>query len=702
MALPSLREDLILKPSENDADGFPTWHIYDPIKHQYFRVGWAEFEMLSRWSLNDPEKIIESINNETTLHVEQNLFERLLAFLVQNTLVTSTDPNYVNQLLEQHKKSKKVVSPNLLKQYLFFKVKLIRPDRFLDKTLRYVTPFFTKTFLYTMLVLCVISLYLIGRQWDQFINTYTYFFNFKGLTYLFIAIAITKIIHEFAHAYTSKYYGCRISTMGVAFLVLWPVLYTDTTDTWSLTSKRKRMAIGAAGMIAELSLAVMATFLWVFLSDGIVRSVAFFIATVSWVMTIAVNLNPFLRFDGYYLLSDWINVSNLQLRAFALARWWLRELLFKFGDPKPYVFPKKKEIFLIIYSYCTWIYRFFLFLGIAIFIYYMFFKALGIILMLAEIILLLVMPIAKELKVYWQRRGSVTMNKNTKITFSILVLLTFILLFPWRSSIDAPGTLEYNEYTRLYAPHAAMVENVLIQENDIVKKDQVLIVLDSPHINFELNKLKAEIEIVKQRLLKEKYESETLGYKQAGQQDLSQKINEYDNAQKEKDKLTIRAPFAGKVSALEKGLIKDRWLGLDEYLGELVEAKDPRIVAYVPEAELHRISVGNTVRFYPEDRDASPLKAKIIKIDSVSSEQLYAPYQASVYGGDIPVAEKPTEEKKYELTESMYRVFIKPSAKMPPMQHITRGIALIQGQRESYMYRIWRAVSAVLVRESGF
>ena len=142
------------------------------------------------------------------------------------------------------------------------------------------------------------------RQWDEFINTAVQFFNPAGLFYFLIALVFTKILHELGHGVAAKYYGCRVPTMGVAFLVMFPVLYTDTTDSWRLSSYQKRIRIGAAGLLTELSIACIALFLWPFLPDGAMKNAVFMLAAVTWVTSLLVNLNPFMRFDGYYLLSD--------------------------------------------------------------------------------------------------------------------------------------------------------------------------------------------------------------------------------------------------------------------------------------------------------------------------------------------------------------------------------------------------------------
>ena len=125
--------------------------------------------------------------------------------------------------------------------------------------------------------------------------------------------------------------------------------------------------------MTELAIAAFASLLWSFLPEGALRSAAFLLATTTWLLTLGVNLNPFMRFDGYFLLSDLLEVGNLQQRSFALARWWLREQLFGFAEQPPELLPRSLRRGLVIYAFCTWLYRFFLFLGIALLVYMLFF-----------------------------------------------------------------------------------------------------------------------------------------------------------------------------------------------------------------------------------------------------------------------------------------------------------------------------------------
>src|SRR5690606_27180482 len=186
-----------------------------------------------------------------------------------------------------------------------------------------------------------------------------------------------KVCHELGHAVIAKAKGLRIPTMGVAFIVFWPVAYTDTTDAWRLTRRRDRLMIGAGGISVELGIAAVSLFMWNLVGEGPARSLLFLLATSSWLLSLLINLNPLMRFDGYFLFCDLIGVSNLEQKAHLSSRYWLRRLLFGWDKP---LSDDPPRIPFALFGLAIWLYRLILFFGIALAVYHLFFKALGIVL----------------------------------------------------------------------------------------------------------------------------------------------------------------------------------------------------------------------------------------------------------------------------------------------------------------------------------
>jgi len=396
----------------------------NPINNSFFRIGWLDFEMLLRWAYGSPEKIVSSVNNETTLDIEITDVNDLKDFLEQNRLLQANNQAAVDQLRSSAKEQNKGLINWLLHHYLFFRIPLFRPQVWLAKLMPWLDWIFTRTTAVVVTILSLVGVFLATRQWETFSSTFVDQLSWSGLLGYSVALVFAKALHEMGHALTATRYGVRVAHMGVALLVMFPMLYTDTSESWKLSNPRQRLAIAGAGIITELALAGLATLAWSLSPDGSVKSALFFLATTSWLLTLLVNVSPFLRFDGYFILSDAIDYPNLHQRSGEFARIWLRRVLLGFNDAWPEDIRNKSRAFLILFAYMTWIYRLVVFLGLAVLVYYFFFKVLGILLMAVELVWFIWRPLWSELSIWRERKSEIKTNR----VWAAYVLLGIILV----------------------------------------------------------------------------------------------------------------------------------------------------------------------------------------------------------------------------------------------------------------------------------
>jgi putative peptide zinc metalloprotease protein len=431
VVLPPLREDLRLIDGASAADGSPTWVIVDPVRGKYFQIGWAAYQILSRWSGRSTQVILSQIHADTTCRATTQDIDDLLRFLYGNHLMREPPQGGYRAYAAQAEAARPQWLIWLVHHYLFFQIPLVRPDRFLRATIPFVEWLFSKSVAWIIALIGLAGVYLVSRQWGVFTATILHFFTPRGLALYALSLAIVKVFHELGHAYTATRYGCRVPTMGIAMIVMVPMLYSDTSDAWKLTSRRQRAAIGAAGMIVECALAALAIFVWNFLDDGVARSLVFIVATTSLMVGAAINLSPLMRFDGYYVLSDWMGIPNLQDRAFAFGRWQLRRLLLGLDMPMPEPVAAAQRRFLVCFAWAVWAYRFMLFLGIALMVYHYFFKLLGLILFAIEIGWFIVLPIVGELKIWWTLRREIVERRRGWLSAGVLACVIALLFVPW-------------------------------------------------------------------------------------------------------------------------------------------------------------------------------------------------------------------------------------------------------------------------------
>lgn len=717
-ALPALREELLLHRAPPNHDGSPAWTLEDPGRGLFFQIGWAEAEMLARWGLGSADAVASAAARDTTLAVSEEDVQDFAQFLQANSLAQLRGPDAIARYAKeaQARRSSHWLK-SLVHQYLFFRIPLVRPDAFLERTLPAVRrALLSGVFFRLTLAAGVLGLFLAARQWDQFLHTFLHFFTLEGALAAAVTLGAAKVLHELGHAYAAKHHGCRVATMGVAFMVMWPVLYTDTSGAWRLASRRQRMSIGAAGMLAETALAAWATLAWSFLPDGMLRSAAFTLATTTWLLTLAVNLNPLMRFDGYFLLTDALNVPNLQNRSFALARWRLREWLFGLGEDRPEVFAPWRERTLIAYAFCVWIYRFFLFLGIALLVYHMAFKLLGIVLFAIEIVAFVLRPIYNELRAWRERltrhRGG-GWNRRSRITACAALIAVLAVIVPWRTRVEAPALMRAAQQARIVAPAGAQIQQIAIGPGQPVRAGETLFVLDAPDIAHEIDSLARRIRLLQWQQSFQAMTRDTAASVPVAAGELQAARERLDVLSRQRQQLIIRAPFDGVAAELADPLAPGEWVGEGEWLASLADPAQMIVEAYASEGDLHRLRAGARARFLPEDPGQDAIALVVADIGATATRRLNAaPELSSTHGGAVAAVQapqgagRPDPESQGLVPESaVYRVMLRPAdasaAAMPRLQAL-RGTVVIDGQAESLLRRAWRRGAAVLVREAGF
>ena len=691
---PQLRQELNLFPAEAYEDGSPAWILADPLSNRHFRIGQLEVELLSFCGLGDEEKTAQLASIKLGHHVPVEQVIELFSFLRINNLVQGDD-SQLAWYQQQQAASKPSVFMHLAKSYLFFRIPLLHPDRFLTKTLKYVAYLGSSHSFILLGLLFIISLFLVSRQFDHFIGTFLHFFNTEGFSVYLLALTVIKILHELGHAYTAKNMGCKVPIIGVAFLVGWPILYTDTTDAWKLQSRKHRMFIGIAGITVELGIAIICLFLWCLVSDGLIRSVLFLLATTTWIMSIFVNFNPLMRFDGYYLLSDWLRMPNLEIRSFAMAKWWLREKLFALKVAPPETIRMK----LVFFSYAVWIYRFFLFLGIALLVYYFFFKALGILLFGVEIIYFIVRPIMNELKQWRNFWPHVTWNHAT-IRSSLLLLVILLLFFiPWRSSIEIPAFIK-SQYTILYAPVSGKVTQIKVKNNQPIHIGDTVMEMNSPQLSYEKEQ--------SQRRYKElSWQRDFLGF-DSKMRSQALVINSSLITQNRRLRGLIERDNKRRLLSSNAGIITDTdvnikvgdWIAEGTPLLSILDTRDLTVHAYIEEQYLSRIEIGQSGLFYPEKGHYSILEVEVTEIENMAVRTMDALYSASLFGGDVAVREN--QQRELIPVISVYKIRLKITNDFSNLQRVIRGTVVLKADPESFYKRVKNRVVGVFRREGGF
>lgn len=698
--LPRLREDLVLSAAPQSHTGKQGWVIYDPLRHRFIEVDQATFEILTLWrQYTTQNELLKAVSRKLGSYIDPKEIDQLLAFMNANSLTTGgqgEDWQHLHKLAAHRQHG---VLMTLVHNYLFFKIPITNPQSFLQKIKPLVDPFFRRSTHVAIILVGLLGLYLAAKQWDEFISEARGLATIGGLASFGVILFIVKAFHELGHACCAVRYGCRVPSMGLAFMMMAPLLYTDVTDAWRLKERRKRIAIDSAGVCVELALACVATFVWVFLPDGLPRHIAFLIATTSWLMSIAVNLNPFMRFDGYYIFSDLIKIPNLQSRAFAFGVWQLRETLFGLRVPCPEVLPARIRITLIAYAWSVWVYRFFLFMGIAAVVYTFLFKLLGVLLFLFEIGYFIVRPIVGELRKWWAMRISILRSRRTYATFGICGLLVGLAILPWSTQVTVPAVLEAGKISKVFPPRSSRVKEVRVVQGAHVVRGQVLVQLAQPDLDQEQRTMGAKRDAIRLRLNRLSADRDDRGDKLVLESELSSLTSRLAGLAIEQSELEVRAPQDGVVAELNTGLHAGRWIAAKEQIAMVVDSGTLKVRGYLGEGGLWRVENGATGTFIPEVPMVETMSVIVTSIAAGAVNAIDIPELATPSGGRIEA--QADNRQRLIPSSAQYLIAMTVTGAFTGLPASVRGTVQLTGRPESFFASVYRRILKVLVRESG-
>jgi len=701
MPLPRLRDELDLMPGPVLADGQPSWTLHDPVRNLFFRIDWPTFEVLRRWPLDDAARIADEVCRDTTLQIGPADVEAVTVFLSTHQLLRPEGAGAAAQMARRWHKEHGNPLAWLLHHYLFFRIPLVKPDAFLARCLPWAGFFYSRFFAILTGMVLVLGVTQVVRQWDTFNATLTDFFNLDGLLAYAVALVLVKALHELGHAFTAKRFGCRIPAMGVAFVVLWPMAYTDTNDTWRLTDRLQRLKVASAGILTELIIAIWATLAWALLPEGGARSAAFVLATTSWVATLAINASPFMRFDGYFILSDALDMPNLHARSFALARWQLREALFGLDEPPPEYFKPAARRALIAFAWATWVYRLVLFLGIAVLVYHAFFKLLGIVLFMVEIIWFVLRPLQTEFKAWQERWPQIRSQARTRRSAAVALLVLGLCVVPWPARVTASAVLRPVDVWPVFAPAGARLDALAVAPGEPVPEGATLLVLHVPDLGLRRDELSLRVERQRWLAAAAGLDAESSKHLLVAEQGLATLQSEAAGLAAEFDLTAPRAPFAGRLVDVDPDLRVGQWLAHKEKIATLVRTDTRWVVeTWLEDEAVRRIAGGDGASFVTDGLSGPRLFLKVVSIDQDASRTLPRPELAAQQGGHVL-----TREKNGQLVpeRAMYRVSLEPETLPPALGgQVWRGQLTVYASWEPPAWRYLRQAAAVLVREVGF
>lgn len=570
------------------------WYVlYEPFTNKFYRLPQGAYEFVSRLSINKTVgEVWNGMLNSATGEIPgQGEVIEMLAQLYQSNMLMYDGIEDGAKLFERNKKqNRKKVKASLLNIF-FLKVPLVDPDALLNKLRWLIACLISKPFALVWLLTVIVAAKYGVENFDALKDSAQGFLSPSNIGWVYVCTVFVKLLHEFGHASVVKRYGGEVHTLGVMFMLLVPLPYVDATASWSFRKKSRRILVGAAGMLTEFFIASIALILWANLGGGILKNLAYNVIIMASVSTVLFNINPLMRFDGYYMLTDLLDMPNLQQRSVQHLKYLLERYIFFKRDAEPVAETWSERVVYFFYGICSSVYRVFLFTGFIVAIsqhYLLLSFFMGILLCLTMVI----MPVGRFLKYIFASPGLALVRSRAVILTVLFFGGVFAFLFnvPVPDTFKAPGVMEARTYENAIVGESGLVDRIYHYADGLVRKGDTLMLLQNRELEFQLEEKRAQLREATQsyyQALENAPENMLPIEKRIGA--LKQEL---EKLEEDRSKLAVIAPIDGIWDLKDLDDYKNRFVRQGDSIGLLLDTSSFDFLAVVSQEEVSRLFAG--------------------------------------------------------------------------------------------------------------
>ncbi len=630
-----LREDL--QAARHLFRGVAAYVISDPLTFQSHRFDVQDYQVLC--ALRSDRPLSDIFDDLVERHVltrdgEEAFYQFVFSLHRMGFLNLPVSDEKI--LYARYRQRQRIKARQRVLGWLFLQVPLINPDALLGRTIHLARPLFSRLFFVLWLGLVGAAGYIVAQRWHEFHEPLNGILATGNLPLIWITLILLKAMHEFGHAYACKHYGLHVPEMGVYLIALTPCAYVDASAAWSLTSRWQRIVIGLAGMYVESIAAAIAVFVWATADSPDVRALAYNVIFLAGAVTVLFNVNPLMRYDGYYILSDLVEIPNLRqrstqhvlslLKRFVVGvpildderTWWHRAILTSFGI-------------------CASLYRVLVMIGIAAMIATKLFMV-GVVVGAAMLLKVFGGAAVGAIRYLW--RSEETAPVRLRAIGVSLILLVGVPLgvahIPITTGVEARAVMVTRDQATIHAEVAGFIERIEVQPGDEVAAGQPLLVLADDAVAEQYARAESRLEAAMIRHDALVVEDPAAAAEVA--MELQQLERDLHFATTKRDALVIRAPRAGSVVQSPPPGDTGRYATRGEPL--VVLAAGPwQVKALIRETEFSvaEVKSGDRVEFRPQSAADRPLHGHVTSVVPAGLRELAPSPLTHAGGGSIVV-----------------------------------------------------------------
>ena len=563
---------------EDHASG--RYHRFTPAANQFIGMMDGKRSVQEIWTLAESRMGAEVPDQDEVV--------RLLAQLhASDLLITDVTPDFA-ELSQRHDSQRRASLVQTFRSPLAIRFPLMDPDRFLTASMALMRPLFTWSGFVLWLAVVTMGVGLAAVHWADLTEDITdRVLAVDNLILLFFVFPVVKALHELGHGYATKMWGGEVHEMGIMLLVLMPVPYVDASSASAFTSSRRRMVVGAAGIMVETFLAALAMLVWVNIEPGLTRAVAYNVMLIAGISTLLFNGNPLLRFDGYYILADFLQTPNLASRSSGYLGHLIQRYLFGVKTEPTMAAPDERPWFAT-YAVAAFLYRLFVMTAIVMFVATKFF-IVGVIIAIWAVVLMFVMPLMKNVTFLASSprlRGHRT--RALAVTGALLGSLAALLfLAPVPHGTMAQGVIWAPEKGKVYAATEGFAARLLATPNARVEAGAPLIEMVDNIQLARVRVIEAQLKELRVTLAAEKVRDRVQAAITAER--IKHTEERLASARENAGNLIVRSPTSGVFLLPAADDLVGRYFRKGELIGYVVDFDSPRVRVVVTQDDIELV-----------------------------------------------------------------------------------------------------------------
>jgi putative peptide zinc metalloprotease protein len=622
------------------------FYRFTPVFFQVIGLMDGNLTMQELW-----EKAMERFGDDAPT---QGDMVRLLSQLHSANVLQCDIPPDTEELFRRQRQIEVSKLKNTLRSPMAVRLPLFDPDKFLSNTIQIVGPLFTIYGVLLWLAVVITGVIFAGLHWSELTRDMTdRVLSAQNLVLIWFIYPVVKALHEFGHAYSVKRWGGEVHEMGIMFLVLMPIPYVDASSSTAFAEKWRRVLVDGAGIMVELFVAAVALFVWINAGEGVVRSAAYNVILIASVSTVMFNGNPLLRYDGYYMLSDILEIPNLTMRSINYLGYLFQRYLFGLKKIEPPYIGPGQRFWLLSYSVASFIYRIFVYTAIILFISGKFF-IVGVLLGIWAVFSMVIIPAYKRINfvllspVLRDKRGRAVLTSG----FILAAVLSLIFFMPFPCWTRAEGIIWVPEDSLVRAGTDCFINDVRIPTNTMVKRDEALITCDEPLLTTKIKVLEAQLQDLKAR-----YDAEMFSDRAQSRITKEEIVRIRGNIARARERstdLTIRSPIDGLFIVPKAEDLPDRFLKQGELVAYVINIERPIVRVVVPQSSVDLVRQKNRgIQLRFADNIDKIFTAVMLREIPGGLEQLPSTVLGSAGGGKIAI--DPTDPSGLKAIEKLFQ-----------------------------------------------